>query len=202
MQTFHLPKEKGYYLQLKLMGHWAAHPGRYLHEKREDETLMYLQLLNPRYVSACTALWECLGHLSSGWAETQEGNFMLLSSTLSFSFWDNFSSPLFSWSLEKYVKDSKSEAISLAWGRQGDAGKERGWVAGSWLGLLQGTSAGQQQHWSRTSLTLLSPPEMFSGCSLLCCAPLGWLINSECKSSSQGVSRNSIYFLVENIDLL
>lgn len=65
---------------------------------------------------------------------------------ITFSFWDNFSSPLFSWSLEKYVNDSKAEATSLALGRPGDAGKERE-IADPWQCLLEGTSAGQP--WTR-----------------------------------------------------
>lgn len=105
----------------------------------EDETLMYLQLPKCHYVFDCISCWESLGHL--GWAGTQEGNFMLCSSTLSFTLWDTFSASLYNWR-EAWRNMLMAAGLSTALGRE-DARKEREkcWTKDLWPLWLEGTSA-------------------------------------------------------------
>lgn len=184
MQTFHLPKEKGYYLQLKLIGHWAAF-------EQHIQADICMRNVKMRLWCICNfripVMFLIVLPIGTAWdtfplAEMQPRKGMSCSTPPHYLFQSEITFSLLS--LAEVWKNMLMTAHQgpSALGRQGGAGKERerGWIADSWLCLLEGTSAGQQQHWPRTPPTLLCWDLL--GCSLgnplLCCAPQACLLRA------------------------
>lgn len=159
MQTFHLPKEKGYYLQLKLMGHWAAFEQHTQADICMRNVKMRLWCICNFWISIMFLIVLPLG---SAWdtfplAKLKPRKRISCSAPPHYLFHSEITFPLLSlaevW--KNMLMTGRQRLSGLPWGGREMLGK-RGREAGLQAPGCVFWKDSQQQHWTRTSLALPS----------------------------------------------